>query len=133
MSAETAMTRAAAKTGAATANTTLMDIPLAPSALPAEGERLLLGDSQGRIWVSMAITSARYYDGNKWHVTGIKARLATEDARGRVFLLDATAIHVLDGDKWSRKQIFAQDTYSNPHFLMDAQGRIWFWASTTTS
>lgn len=100
-----------------------------------EDERMLLGDSKGRIWVSSTYrtTPARYYDGSKWHETDIQARLATEDAQGRVFLLDATTIHVLDGDQWSRKQIFAQDTYSDPHFLKDAEGRIWFWAAAARS
>ncbi len=103
-----------------------------------EDEQMLLGDSKGRIWVSKRSNAygtepARYYDGSKWHETDIRARLATEDAKGRVFLLDATTIHVLHGDRWSRHQIFPSDSYPDPHFLKDAVGRMWFWATSTSS
>src|SRR5262249_17900272 len=94
-----------------------------------------LGDSKGRIWVKNSYQNKpiRYYDGSAWHETEIKGHLATEDDSGRVFLLDATTIHVLNKDKWTQTQIFARDTYSDSHFLKDADGRIWFWAASTRS
>jgi hypothetical protein len=100
-----------------------------------EDETMLLGDRKGRIWVrkEYQIEPVRFYDGNEWHQTDIKARLATEDEKGRVFLLDATTIHVLDEDKWTRQQLFAHDNYAEPHFLNDALGRVWFWAIPTRS
>ncbi|MCI0459882.1 MAG: hypothetical protein L0Z62_23270 [Gemmataceae bacterium] len=95
--------------------------------------KLLLGDRQGRIWLQELYKQAdvRCYDGKVWKQVPVKARQAFEAADGRVFLLDATHVHVLDRGTWSAQRVFAKDSYPHAHFAEDRKGRVWFWAPAT--
>ncbi len=94
-------------------------------------ERMLLGDSSGRIWTYKRYKneSTRYYDGKVWHETQIKSRLAAEDDAGRVFLFDAVTIHVLDKGAWSKHTVFAAPSGCHARFKKDDAGRMWFWGT----
>jgi hypothetical protein len=97
--------------------------------LPAD-LKMLWGDRTGRIWVQDRYRNepVRFFDGQAWHETKIKARLFAEDDAGRLFLLDAHSIHVLDQDEWFQQAMFAEEAYPNGHFTQDAEHRMWFWA-----
>jgi len=99
-------------------------------------QTLLLGDSSGRIWINTRYSgrkTTKCFDGKDWSDIGFRASNAFEDSAGRVFLTDATHVHVLDGKTWSKQRVSAGLYSPNVYFAEDPKGRTWFWGQKQDS